>query len=449
MKRISMKYAAMTLTQLAFLTFMVLLPRDCMAFERHLVSCLDIHALQASAIHPLDLLTIHVTDPALSPPVDPTTEFAQAPAHPGVGVQAVLALTNAGLRLDVVLMAISEALLKLNAALQRSLEGFVSKLMTGQMLLSFIGVLMLMAAWVVLVLRRRMLAKIAEVCEAVRLQSEALKAVEDGILILDRRGDIQWVNPGFSTLTGYSVKEVIGRNFRMLESDQHPQDLYRTMWSEVLTGNVWRNELTSRHKDGSLHEEELTITPVWDESGNPPSHFIAVNRDISGRKRAQDDLQESESRHHRFIGQEFTEPVRPLSPFDPIHKLFSPTDSSPRTETSLAAVFDRTQFLSRLSDDEGLAQEVTAMFLDECPKLMQEVHHAVRQRNAEDLSRAAHALKGAVGDFAASQAFDAAQAVEHQARNGDLTGIETSVTDLEAAVARLATELADVRKQAT
>ncbi len=330
-----------------------------------------------------NLPTIHVADCTLPASAIRFREFEDSQERSGVEVRVKMATIEACLHWDAILPAISDTLLKLNITLQKSLDGFVSELMMEQRLLPFAGILILTAAWVVLVLRRKMRAQIAKIYEAARLQSEALNLVEDAICVLDRRGDIQWVNSGFFTLTGYPVKEVIGKNFRMLDSDQNPQDLYRTIWNTVLTGNVWRNKLRSRRKDGSLFQEEVTITPVWDESGNV-AHFIAVKRDITPRNLAEDALRQSESRDHEFIPQEIPELIRPQTPFEPIHEQSNPTDAHPRTETLLAEVFDRSQSRSRVGEDEDPARKVTATVLDKCPNLMQNVHHPVRERHPEN-----------------------------------------------------------------
>ena len=110
-------------------------------------------------------------------------------------------------------------------------------------------------------------------------------------------------------------------------------------------------------------------------------------------------------------------------------------------------IFDKADFLSRLEGDEKLASEVIALFLDECPKLLADVRQAAEQRNAHGLERAAHKLKGCVGDIAAPQAFNAAGILEEKAREEKLQDADAALERLESAVHRLVDELHDVQVQ--
>jgi two-component system, cell cycle sensor histidine kinase and response regulator CckA len=90
----------------------------------------------------------------------------------------------------------------------------------------------------------------------VQLQSTALVAVGNGVLITDRNGSIRWVNPAFTTLTGYTAKEVIGANPRILKSGQQDEHFYREFWNTILSGRVWRGEFVNRRKDGRIYINE-------------------------------------------------------------------------------------------------------------------------------------------------------------------------------------------------
>jgi diguanylate cyclase (GGDEF)-like protein/PAS domain S-box-containing protein len=125
--------------------------------------------------------------------------------------------------------------------------------------------------------------------EQLRLQSVALESAANGILITDRNGNIQWVNPAFTKMTGYSAEEVRGKNPRILKSGMVPQETYSILWKTVLSGSVWFGELTNRRKDGTIIIEEQTIAPVKDSSGKI-IHFIAIKQDITERKHAEEAL---------------------------------------------------------------------------------------------------------------------------------------------------------------
>ncbi|MGF1495440.1 MAG: PAS domain S-box protein, partial [Elainellaceae cyanobacterium] len=121
--------------------------------------------------------------------------------------------------------------------------------------------------------------------QRLQLQSTALEACADVIVIADRHGTIEWVNPAFVTLTGYLPEEAIGKNPRdLVKSGLQDSGFYRQLWQQVLAGRVWRGELINRRKDGSLYHESMTITPVY-SCQNRVSHFIAVKQDITERKR--------------------------------------------------------------------------------------------------------------------------------------------------------------------
>jgi len=125
--------------------------------------------------------------------------------------------------------------------------------------------------------------------EQLRLQSVALESAANGILITDRNGNIQWANPAFTKMTGYSAEEVRGKNPRFLKSGLVAHEVYRNLWSTILSGNVWYGELINRRKDGKIITEEQTIAPVRDGAGQIV-HFIAIKQDITERKRAEEAL---------------------------------------------------------------------------------------------------------------------------------------------------------------
>jgi PAS domain S-box-containing protein len=119
--------------------------------------------------------------------------------------------------------------------------------------------------------------------ERLLLQESALAAAANGIVITDEKGVIVWANPSFSTLTGYPTEEVIGKMPSMLKSGRQTEAFYQELWSNILKGNVWRGELANKRKDGSIYDEEMTITPVKDPTGKV-THFVAIKQDVTQRK---------------------------------------------------------------------------------------------------------------------------------------------------------------------
>ncbi len=133
------------------------------------------------------------------------------------------------------------------------------------------------------------LSQLEAQAQAARLQSTALEAAANGIVIADRTGRILWVNPAFTKLTGYTREEAIGHTPAVLKSGTHPPEFYQNLWQTVLSGDVWSGHLVNQRKDGSLYDEDMTITPVRDEHGTV-QNFIAIKQDVTKRKKFEQEL---------------------------------------------------------------------------------------------------------------------------------------------------------------
>jgi PAS domain S-box-containing protein len=119
--------------------------------------------------------------------------------------------------------------------------------------------------------------------ELQRLQSAALNAAADAIVIADRAGVIEWVNPAFTQLTGYTAEEALGKSPRdLVESGKNAPAFFEKCWETVVAGRTWRGEIVNRRKDGSLYTEEQVVTPIADASG-AITHFMAIKEDITER----------------------------------------------------------------------------------------------------------------------------------------------------------------------
>ena len=118
-----------------------------------------------------------------------------------------------------------------------------------------------------------------------RLLSAALNAAANSIVITDRNGTVEWVNPAYTALTGYGAKDAIGKNQRdLVYSGVHGEPFYRELWDTILAGDVWHGEMTNRRKDGSLYIVDQTITSVKNTRGEF-AHFIVIQRDLTEQKR--------------------------------------------------------------------------------------------------------------------------------------------------------------------
>lgn len=121
--------------------------------------------------------------------------------------------------------------------------------------------------------------------------TRAVEQSPTSVIITDLEGNITYVNPWFTALTGYTPEEIIGENPRILKSGQTPSDVYRDLWVTINSGKVWKGELLNKKKNGDLYWEYVTIAPVLDHAGRM-LNFIAVKVDITEQKRAEKALQE-------------------------------------------------------------------------------------------------------------------------------------------------------------
>jgi PAS domain S-box-containing protein len=121
----------------------------------------------------------------------------------------------------------------------------------------------------------------------------AIEQSADGIVITDAQGTIQYVNPAFSRVSGYSREEALGKNPRILKSGMHDEAYYRKLWTTILGGEIWQDEITNRRNDGSLYPEQMTITPVRDQRGEI-THFIAIKTEVTERKRLEQQLRQAQ-----------------------------------------------------------------------------------------------------------------------------------------------------------
>lgn len=123
----------------------------------------------------------------------------------------------------------------------------------------------------------------------IELQSLALDAVRHSVVITARDGTIEWVNPAFTALTGFSREEALGRTPAIQRSGLHPRSYFEDLWKSILAGRTWEGEMTNRRKDGTVYVEDQTITPVRDGRGEI-AHFVAVKRDVTERKRYEESI---------------------------------------------------------------------------------------------------------------------------------------------------------------
>jgi two-component system cell cycle sensor histidine kinase/response regulator CckA len=118
---------------------------------------------------------------------------------------------------------------------------------------------------------------------------QAVEQSHATVMITDLDGRIEYVNPSFAHVTGYTAEEALGQNPRFLKSGRTPLEIYRQLWETILGGRTWSGEICNKRKDGTLFWELDSISPVRDETG-VIRHFVAVKEDISERKQLEAQL---------------------------------------------------------------------------------------------------------------------------------------------------------------
>lgn len=127
---------------------------------------------------------------------------------------------------------------------------------------------------------------ITDVTERKRSEAErerlmaAMEQAAEMVVITDSDGIIQYVNPAFEFITGYSREEALGKNPRILKSGKQDEAFYREMWQILTSGGTWTGQMVNRRKDGSFYSEEATISPVVNTTGDI-TNYVAVKRDIT------------------------------------------------------------------------------------------------------------------------------------------------------------------------
>jgi diguanylate cyclase (GGDEF)-like protein/PAS domain S-box-containing protein len=122
-----------------------------------------------------------------------------------------------------------------------------------------------------------------------RMLSTAVEQSPTSVVITNLDATIEYVNPCFTEVTGYSLAEALGKNPRVLQSGLTDESVYQDMWSTLYDGRTWVGEFVNKRKDGEIYYEEAHISPVKDIHGDV-SHYVAVKLDVTARKLAEDNL---------------------------------------------------------------------------------------------------------------------------------------------------------------
>ncbi len=125
--------------------------------------------------------------------------------------------------------------------------------------------------------------------QKIRLLQTAVEQSGSSIVITDKNGVIQYVNPAFTRITGFSAEEALGKNPRILKSGRHDKAFYQEMWQTIKSGRLWHGRVCNKNKKGEFFWEDTTIAPVQDEKGQL-THFIAIKNDVTRLVELEDKL---------------------------------------------------------------------------------------------------------------------------------------------------------------
>jgi PAS domain S-box-containing protein len=123
--------------------------------------------------------------------------------------------------------------------------------------------------------------------------AKAVEQAAESIVIADTHGTIVYANPAFEKTSGYTCAEALGQNSRLLKSGKQDAGFYRRMWDVLVHGQIWSGHFINRRKDGTLYEEEATISPVRDAAGNLVN-YVAVKRDVTREVQLETQLRQSQ-----------------------------------------------------------------------------------------------------------------------------------------------------------
>ena len=141
----------------------------------------------------------------------------------------------------------------------------------------------------------RMAGSIVDITEGKLAQDQVAKlsrATENSpasVVITDKDGNIEYVNPTFYKVTGYSPQETIGNNPRILKSGNLPESFYKNLWETILSGKTWQGDFINKKKNGEEFWESASISPIKTNEGEI-THFVAVKQDITERKHMEKEL---------------------------------------------------------------------------------------------------------------------------------------------------------------
>lgn len=142
-------------------------------------------------------------------------------------------------------------------------------------------------------MKLRFLEEQARMTSELRRLAAVVEQANETVFLTDPQGNIEYVNPAFEQLSGYSFQEILGKNPRMLKSGRKNEELYENLWRTILSGQAWSGTFKNKRKDGGLFEEEAIVFPIKNDAGQI-IHFCKIARDVSKERQLEEQLRRSQ-----------------------------------------------------------------------------------------------------------------------------------------------------------
>lgn len=133
-----------------------------------------------------------------------------------------------------------------------------------------------------------------------KMTKNVVDSISDGAMVTNLQGDIVYINPGFKKITGYSNKEAIGNNVRILKSYKHDSKFYQQFWERLLHDGEWEGEFINKRKNGEYYVQDTRVNTIYDEKKNP-MFYSAIIRDITEEKEIRRKLEENEQKYQSLF----------------------------------------------------------------------------------------------------------------------------------------------------
>lgn len=169
--------------------------------------------------------------------------------------------------------------------------------------------------------------------------SIGIKQTYDAVMITDKYGSIQYVNPAFEKLSGYTMNEVRDIQPSILQSGKHTQDFYKNLWDTINSGMIWKGVMINKKKNGDLYHEDQTITPIKNSKGEI-INFVSIKRDITSTKELEENLSQIRKEYDSFMRHELGNMLTPPMANTEMLLSFNSKGLSPEQYSTIEEVYN-------------------------------------------------------------------------------------------------------------